>query len=60
MPLDVLDVTATLPPEILLVTVKLPNVPTLVKLEVTTVDFSVVPLKLAALAVIVTLLAAVN
>ena len=36
------------------------NVPTLVKLEVTTVDFSVVPDKFAALAVITTLAAAVN
>jgi hypothetical protein len=36
------------------------KVPTLVKLEVTTVDFNIVPLKLPALAVIVVLIADVN
>ena len=39
-----------LPTVALPVTVRLPKVPTLVKLEVTTDDFSTVPLKLAALA----------
>ena len=42
------------------VTVKLLNVPTVVKLLVTTAEFNVVPDKLAALAVITVLLAAVN
>ena len=55
-----LAVIIALPPEILLVTDKLPSVPTLVKLDVTTVDFNIVPLKLPAFAVIATLAAAVN
>ena len=42
------------------VTVKLPNVPTVVRLDVTIEELSVVPVKLAALAVIAVLDAAVN
>ena len=49
-----------LPALILPATVKLPNVPTVVKLEVMIDAFNVVPVKLAALAVIDVLLAAVS
>ena len=45
---------------VLLPTVNPINTPTVVKLEVTTAEFNVVPIKLAALAVITVLLAAVN
>ena len=51
---------ATLPAVILPATLKLVNVPTLVKLLLTILEFNVVPVKLAALLVIATLLAAVN
>ena len=50
----------TLPLVVLPVTAKLVNVPTLVKLEFTMVAPRVVPVKLAAFAVIATLAAAVN
>ena len=50
----------TLPAPILPLTVNEPSVPTLVKLEFTMFAFSVVPLRLAALAVIAVFAAAVN
>ena len=52
---EMLPVEVTLP-----VTLNVPSVPTLVRLEVTTDELSTVPVRLAALAVIAVLAAAVS
>ena len=60
LPLTVPELAYTLPAVILAVTAKLDSVPTLVNDELTIVPANVVPVKLAALAAITTLAAALS